>query len=420
MAGVRKWEFKTKFRANAYGWSGSRLAIDRLKAAVAEIKSVAKLDPVMAGDGVVSLAERIWPAFQGIDSSSGALGSAVFRTLEELIPLLIAAPAEPATRRKWLTRLFEAVQNDGVDYLSPLEDRWGEIAQYPELLNEYANLMIGMVRRAWADHKTFSHVTGTSICLSCLLELGRYDDLQELLAIHRTKFWPWHKFGAQALVRQGLWEAAIAFAEAARAQTNPGNHETSIARFCETTLIGRRRLDEAYQGYGLRAARGTTNLAVYRSLLRAYPDRDRRQVLQDLIQSRGDKGKWFAAAKDAGFFDIAIECAAAYDAEPSTLVRAARDFQSKEPKFAATVALLALSSCLNGGGYDPQPAEATDATKYLLAASREIAALDWAVGELGKLTEQRCAPGREAFQLAIKAAVSRWLQDAPNPEGPIK
>jgi hypothetical protein len=26
--------------------------------------------------------------------------------------------------------LFEAVQNDGVEYLAPLEDRWGEIAQY--------------------------------------------------------------------------------------------------------------------------------------------------------------------------------------------------------------------------------------------------------------------------------------------------
>jgi hypothetical protein len=163
MTVIRKWEFKSKFRANAYGWSGSRLAIERLKAAAAEIRSVAKSDPVLAGDGVVSLAERIWPALQGIDTSSGALGSAVFRTLDELISILIAAPADLATRRKWLTRLFEAVQNDGVEYLAPLEERWGEIAQYPALMDEYANLMIGMVRRAWADHKTFSHITGTSI-----------------------------------------------------------------------------------------------------------------------------------------------------------------------------------------------------------------------------------------------------------------
>jgi hypothetical protein len=410
MAAVRKWEFKSKFRASAYGWNGSRLAIERLKGAAAEIRLVAKSDPVLAGDGVVSLAERVWPAFQAIDTSSGALGSAVFRTLEELIPILIAAPASQSTRSKWLARLFEAVQDDGVDYLSPLEERWGEIAQYPELMDEYANLMIGMVRRAWADHQTFSHVTGTSICLSCLLELGRYDELQELLATHRVKFWPWHRFGAEALVRQGLWKAAIAFAEAARGKTNPGFHEMAIDQFCETILIEHGRSDEAYQSYGLRAAQGTTNLAVYRSLLRTYPGRDRRQMLLNLIDSRGDKGKWFAAAKDAGFFDIAIACAAAHGAEPSTLVRAARDFQGKEPKFAVTVALLSLSSFLDGGGYDPKPAEAADAVKYLFAASVQIDALDWAAGELGKLAAQHCAPGREPFQTAIKAALSQWRQ----------
>jgi hypothetical protein len=60
-------------------------------------------------------------------------------------------------------------------------------------------------------------------------------------------------------------------------------------------------------------------------------------MLLDLIEARGDKGKWFAAAKDSGFFDIAIECAVAQGADPSTLVRAARDFCGKEPKFADTV-----------------------------------------------------------------------------------
>ena len=86
----RKWQFKTKFRAKAYGWRGSRLAISRLKEAVSEIKAAAKSDPVVAGDGAVSLMERIWPAFQDIDTSSGALGTAVARTLDELIPILIA------------------------------------------------------------------------------------------------------------------------------------------------------------------------------------------------------------------------------------------------------------------------------------------------------------------------------------------
>ena len=152
-----------------------------------EIKAAAKSDPVAAGDGAVSLMERIWPAFQDIDTSSGALGTAVARTLAELIPILIDAPADHATRSKWLERLFEAVQNDGVEYLAPVEDRWGEIARYPDLINEYADRLIGMVRRAWTDHATFQHVIGTSICLSSLLEAARYDELAELLAIAKDE-----------------------------------------------------------------------------------------------------------------------------------------------------------------------------------------------------------------------------------------
>ena len=381
----RKWQFKSKFRARAYGWRGSRLAISRLKEAASEIKAAAKSDPVAAGDGAVSLMERIWPAFQDIDTSSGALGTAVARTLAELIPILIDAPADHATRSKWLERLFEAVQNDGVEYLAPVEDRWGEIGRYPDLINEYADRLIGMVRRAWADHATFQHVIGTSICLSSLLAAGRYDELAELLATRRMKFWSWHRFGAEALVRQGLWEAAIAYAEGVRSDTNPGYREISIDRFCEDLLIRHGRPDEAYRRYGLRAVSGTTNLAIYRSLVRAYPDRDHRQMLLDLIETRGDKGKWFAAAKESRFFDIAIECAAALGADPSTLVRAARDFWGKEPKFAAAVALLALSTLLAGGGYDPSVSEGDDAVKHLLSASRQIGSVEWALRELGKL-----------------------------------
>ena len=67
-------------------------------------------------------------------------------------------------------------------------DRWGEIARYPDLINDYADRLLAMMRRAWADHKTFQYVSGTSICLSCLLEAGRYDELQELLTTRRMKF----------------------------------------------------------------------------------------------------------------------------------------------------------------------------------------------------------------------------------------
>jgi hypothetical protein len=112
MSRKHKWAFRPRLRAGAFGWHGSRLACQRLKEAVAEIKKAAKTDPVTAADGVVTLMERIWPAFQYIDTSSGALGSAVNWTQDELLPIVIGAPAERRTRDKWLDRLWEAIGAD--------------------------------------------------------------------------------------------------------------------------------------------------------------------------------------------------------------------------------------------------------------------------------------------------------------------
>jgi len=116
MTSGHRWTFKARFREGAYGWRGSALASKRLKEAVREIKSVAKSDRMLAAEGAVSLMERLWPALEHIDTSSGALGSAVHQTLEDLIPILISAPADMAMRSAWLERLYQAVLDDGVQY----------------------------------------------------------------------------------------------------------------------------------------------------------------------------------------------------------------------------------------------------------------------------------------------------------------
>jgi hypothetical protein len=333
MTSGHRWAFKARFRAHAYGWRGSSLASTRLKEAVREINSVAKSDRVLAAEGCVSLMERLWPALEDIDTSTGALGGAIHRTLDELIPVLISAPADVKKRRAWLERLYQAVMDDGVQYLSPVEDRWGEIAVYPEFMAEYAERLRALIRRVWVDEAPGGHVIGTAICLSCLLEAGRYGDLIELLACARMKWWYWHRFGAEALARQGAWDAAIAYADGCR--TAEGYDDRQIDRYCEDVLIKCGRADDAYHRYGLKTATGPTYLAIFRDTVKRYPDRDRRQVLLDLIETRGETGKWFAAAKDAGLLDVALLCARDHAAEPATLVRAARDFAAKEPKFAA-------------------------------------------------------------------------------------
>ena len=41
---------------------------DRLHEAVTEIQAVARVDPVRAADGAVTLMERLWPALEQIDT----------------------------------------------------------------------------------------------------------------------------------------------------------------------------------------------------------------------------------------------------------------------------------------------------------------------------------------------------------------
>ena len=148
---------------------GVRISRQRLKEAVTEIKKVARVDPVTAGDGVVSLMERIWPAFQDVDTSSGALGGAVYWAQDELLPIAIEAPVDRKTRDKWLDRLWQAIEDDGVNYLSPVGNRWGELCGSREVASYWADRFLGLLRTAWSDPRPGNHVRGTSICLSSLL-----------------------------------------------------------------------------------------------------------------------------------------------------------------------------------------------------------------------------------------------------------
>jgi hypothetical protein len=56
----------------------------------------------------------------------------------------------------------------------------------------------------------------------------------ELLACARMKWWHWHRFGAEALARQGAWDAAIAYADGCRAPE--GYDDRQIDRFCEDLI----------------------------------------------------------------------------------------------------------------------------------------------------------------------------------------
>ena len=387
---AHKWAFKPAMRAGLYGWRSSAKAAKRLKSATSEIKAVNRSDPIAAADGIVALIERIWPAFEHINTSSGALGNAVNRTLTELIPILINAPADEPTRAKWLERLHAAIEHDGVDYLQPVSDRFGEIAVYRSLQGKFADRNIEFIRFARSDGFPGSFVATDILTLSCLLEAGRYDELADIVALKATRSWSEYRYVAESLLLQGREAEALDLAESMMEDWNSwGVHD--IARFCESILVRQGRFDDAYRRYGLRYASGNTYLAVWRDLADRYPGFDPRGILEDLMQVKGSSGKWFAAAKSAGFLDIALECAADHDAAPATLIRAARDFNSKEPAFAAQVAMHAIGHLVAGRGYEAVPRDVDVAVGHLMEASARMDRTDWALEQLRRVSESNAA-----------------------------
>ncbi|MCP5461884.1 MAG: hypothetical protein H7A34_01730 [bacterium] len=300
-----EWNFKKYFRKGAFGWKGTALATKRLNEAVSEIKKVNKTDPLLAVEGCIILMERISSALEHIDSSSGALGNAVNHTLNEIIPFLINAPAEKGLRKEWLERIHNAILNEGIQFLSPVEESWGKICVFPDLMNEWADRILPEVKAIWTGKKEFEFHTCTDICLSCLLESGRYDELENLLALHTHKFWPYDKFQAEALRRQGRIADALSYADSIR---DEDHYESKIMLFCESLLIQSGLKEEAYRRYGLNIRDGRTYLAQFKSIVKKYPEYPEKKILLDLINQSDNKAAWFSSARQAGFLDIALEC----------------------------------------------------------------------------------------------------------------
>ena len=386
MTGKHQWIFKSRFRSKAYGWRGSSLAIKRLKEAVSEIKKVARTDAVTAADGAVGLFERFWPSLEQIDTSSGALGSAVHWTQQELLPLVIAAPADRKTRDKWLDRLWDAIQDDGVDYLWVVQDHWGELCASPAVASQWADQFVGLIRLAWSDARPGGYVRATSLCLSSLLAAGRHQDIWDLLAIERFPFWHYRRFGVDALVKEGRIKEALAYAEASRGLNQP---DRLIDAACERILLNAGRADEAYVRYGLTASETSTGLATFRAIFRKYPHRDPAGILLDLATSSGDAGRYFAAAKDAGFYDLALKFAGEGRTDPRTLSRASRDLAASQPTFAIKVGRLALERLLQGHGYEVTPLDIVEAYRHFLAAADKLDSKESAIRDALSPRERR-------------------------------
>lgn len=208
------WQFKARFRRHAFGWR-SQPAITRVKEAVAEIRKVARKDTLLAAEGAVTFLERVSPALEQVDSSSGSIGTAVRHAIESLVPVIAAAPADAKTREAWLERLYEAHEKDEIPYIERLADHWGDLCASKEVASAWADRLLWITKRILGPDKepgAFFH--GTSACLSALFRAGRYEELLELL--RDEKHWHYRCWAVRALAATGREAEAISLAESSR------------------------------------------------------------------------------------------------------------------------------------------------------------------------------------------------------------
>ncbi len=369
--GSHKWAFKSRFRSGAYGPGGSAKAVERVRQAVSEVKAVAGRDPVLAAEGAVTFLERVSGALEHVDSSSGAIGNAVNKAIEELVPIISAAPADLPTRRAWLERLYAAHEMDGIPYIELLGECWGDLCASPELASEWADQTTGVTRMVLRpDRQPGEFYHGTIICLSSLYSAGRFQEVVDLLS--RGTFWTYCRWAARALVALGRKAEAIRYAETFR---GPYVSDTQIDKFCESVLLSSGLVDEAYRRYGLTATRRQTYLATFRAVAKKYPHKDPAEVLADLAATTpGSEGKWFAAAVSVGLYDQALDLARRSPPDPMVLSRAADKHKETRPSFAMEAGLLAVKWMAAGYGWELTVMDVVTACRRAIVAAANVGA----------------------------------------------
>ena len=184
---MQPWAFRARFRRSCVRLEvvpGSRSSASR-KPSPKSVRSPDKIRPQRPRAPSCSW-RNFRLALTQIDGSTGALGNATYAAVQELVPLIGGAPVDTAVRKKWLDRLFEAIQADDPPYVGVTWATTGAIsARHPNSHRSWADQLLPTLRsvlqRTPSRHLRLLHRHHPR-ATARLFKAGRHDELLELLA----------------------------------------------------------------------------------------------------------------------------------------------------------------------------------------------------------------------------------------------
>ncbi|TVS18726.1 MAG: hypothetical protein EA417_02465 [Gammaproteobacteria bacterium] len=396
------WQLQRHFRRNAFGWRNGPPRT-RLKEAVSELKRAAKRDPVLAAEGAVRLIERLPPALEQTDDSSGALGNAIRNLLAFAVDLINAAGADARTREDWLERLWVAYENDERPWIEGLGELWGALCGDTMTAARWSERLTPRPRRPRGEREPYEPYDRCTVpWLSAALQAGRYDAI--VAALKHDDFWLHVRWAVAALRAKGETEAALRRAETA---AESGLFVGDPAQVCEELLRELGRHQEAFERYALAAHESSSRVKWLKSLLAAYPERDPGAMLAALVATTpGQEGRWFAAARQAGLLDAAVALAERSATEPATLITAVKQHAESEPPFTLRCGLLALRGLLRGDAFDPEKIDLDLLVRHLTQAADALGVRDDLPGQIDALLQAHARPGDGWWAPRIRRALT--------------
>jgi hypothetical protein len=158
-----------------------------------------------------------------------------------------------------------------------------------------------------------------------------------------------------------------------------------------------------------------TGIATFRSIVRKYPSRDPKKILLDLATSSREPGRWFAAAKEAGFLDLALEFAHTGRVDPRTLSRASRDLLKKDACFCLEVGRLAIQRIVERYGYELIGMDVINAYNFFMAAAQTLGIASQARADLLAMATKQ--PGAASDILIRQCSVDPRGRESPATQG---